>query len=108
MEPYLLVNESKWKPLMWSNVQEDTFYTGVFNLTVIIRMRWAGHVVPMGEGRGVYRVWWGNLRERGRWGDPGVDGSVILRWIFKNWDVGVRNGLGWLRIGTGGGRLRVR
>jgi len=28
------------------------------------RMRWAVHVARMGEKRGVYRVWWGNLRER--------------------------------------------
>jgi hypothetical protein len=47
--------------------------------------------------------WWGNLRERDRWGDPGVDGRIILEWIFKNWDVGMRTGLGWLRIGTGAG-----
>jgi hypothetical protein len=38
------------------------------------RMRWAGHVARMGEERGVHRVWWGNLRERGSWGDPDVDG----------------------------------
>jgi hypothetical protein len=49
--------------------------------------------------------WWGNMRERDRWGDPGVDGRIILGWIFKKWDGGVRTGLGWLRIGTGGGRL---
>jgi hypothetical protein len=36
-----------------------------------------------GEGRGVYKFWWGNLRERDHWGDPGVDGRIILRWIFK-------------------------
>jgi hypothetical protein len=24
-----------------------------------------------------------NLRERGHLGDPGVDGRLILRWIFK-------------------------
>jgi hypothetical protein len=59
----------------------------------------------MGEGRGVYRFWWGNLRERDRWGDPGLDGRIILEWIFKMWDVGVRTGLGWFSIGTGGGRL---
>jgi hypothetical protein len=23
----------------------------------------------------------------------------MLGWIFKKWDVGVRTGLGWLRIG---------
>jgi hypothetical protein len=27
--------------------------------------------------------WWGNPRERNQWGDPGVDGRIILRWIFK-------------------------
>jgi len=35
---------------------------------------------------------WGNLRERDHWGDPGVDGRIILRWIFKEWD-GRRHGL---------------
>jgi hypothetical protein len=35
----------------------------------------------------------------------GVDGRIMLGWIFKRWDVGVRTGLGWLRIGIGGGRL---
>jgi hypothetical protein len=48
---------------------------------------------------------WGNLREREHWGDPGVDGRIMLGWIFKKWDVGVRTGLDWLRIGIGGGRL---
>jgi len=33
--------------------------------------------------------WWGNLRERDHWGDLGVDGRIILRWIFRKWDVGV-------------------
>jgi hypothetical protein len=32
--------------------------------------------------------WWGNLRERDHWRDPGVDGRIILRWIFRNLDVG--------------------
>jgi hypothetical protein len=45
------------------------------------------------------------MRERDRWREPGVDGRIILGWIFKKWDVSVRTGLGWLRIGTGGGRL---
>jgi len=32
----------------------------------------------MGERRGLYRVWWGNLSERDHLGDPGMDGRVIL------------------------------
>jgi len=27
----------------------------------------------------------GNLRERDHWGDPDVDGRIILRWIFRKW-----------------------
>jgi hypothetical protein len=45
------------------------------------------------------------MRERDRWGDPGVDGRIILGCIFKEWNVGVRTESGWLSIGTGGGRL---
>jgi len=29
-------------------------------------------------------------------GDPGVDGRIILRWIFRKWDVGVMIGSSWL------------
>jgi len=68
-------------------------------------MRWARHAARMGERCVLYRVWWGNLAERDQLGDPGVDGSVTLRWIFRKWDVGVWTGSIWLRIGTGGGHL---
>jgi len=39
------------------------------------------------------------------WGDLDVDGWIILGWISRRWDVGIWTGLGWPRIGTGGGRL---
>jgi hypothetical protein len=68
------------------------------------RMRWERHVV-WGKGEVCTGFWWGNLRERDRLGDPVVDGRIILGWIFKKWDMGVRTGLGWLRIRTGGGGL---
>jgi hypothetical protein len=69
------------------------------------RWRWAGHVARMGKGEVCTGFWWGNLRERDRWGDPGVDGRKMLGWIFRKWDLGVRTGLRWLRVGTVGGRL---
>ena len=59
----------------------------------------------MGERRGVYRVLWGNMRKRDHSEDPGLDGRTILRWIFRNWNVGVWTGSSWLRIRTGGGHL---
>jgi hypothetical protein len=30
--------------------------------------------------------WWGSLREGDRWGDPDVDGEIILRGIFRKWE----------------------
>jgi hypothetical protein len=58
-----------------------------------------------GDERGVYKVLVGNLKERDLWGDPGVDGRIVLVWIFRKCNVGVGIGLGWLRIETGGGHL---
>ena len=69
------------------------------------RIRWAEHVARMGEERGRIGSWWGNRREREHWGDLGIDGWIILGWISRRWDVGMWTGLGWPRIGTGGGRL---
>jgi len=62
------------------------------------RMRWVGHVARMGEERGCIGSWWGNRRERDHWRDLGVDGWIILGWIFRRWDVGIWTGLGWPRI----------
>ena len=69
------------------------------------RMRWAGHVACMGEGRGVHRVLKGKPEEIDHWKDPDVDWRmIIIRWIFGKWE-GVQTGWIWLRIGTDGGHL---
>ena len=65
----------------------------------------AGHVARIKERIGACRVWWGNLGERDHWGDEGIDGRIILRWIFRKWDVGIWTGSSWLRMRTDGGYL---
>jgi len=69
------------------------------------RMRWVGHVARMRRGEWVYRVLVGKPEGKKHLADPCVDGRIILRWIFRKWDVGVWTGSSWLRIGTGDGHL---
>jgi hypothetical protein len=52
-------------------------------------MRWLGHVARMGEERGIHGVLVGKGEGKRPWGDPDVDVKIILRWIFRKWDVGV-------------------
>jgi len=52
--------------------------------------------------------WWGNLRERDHFEYPGVDWRIILRWIFRKWDVGAWTESIWLTIGTCDGLLGMR
>jgi len=45
------------------------------------------------------------MKESAHLEDPDVDGSIILKWIFKKWYVGALTGFIWLGIGTGSGLL---
>ena len=70
---------------------------------------------PEQDGRGTWHVWgtenvhtrfwWGDPRERDHLEEPGVDGRIILRWIFKKLDGEAWTGLIRYRIGTSGGLL---
>ena len=57
-----------------------------------------------GESRYVYRVLWGNPREKDGLEDPGVDGMIILSCIFRKWDVG---GMDWIDLAQDTDRWRT-
>jgi hypothetical protein len=52
-----------------------------------------------------YRVLVGKPEGRNHLEDPGVDGRIILKWIFEKWDGWAWTGSIWLRIVAGGGLL---
>ena len=67
-------------------------------------MRLSGHAARMGDREAYTGFWWGNLRERDHLEDPGVDGSIILRWIFRKWDVG---DIDWIELAQDMDRWRA-
>ena len=54
-----------------------------------------------GKGEAYTGFRWGNLKERDHLGDRGVGGRIILRWIFRKWNVCVGEGYGLDQSGSG-------
>jgi hypothetical protein len=87
----LSIHEEKWKEtnlLILSNI--PIVITDAFIRVIKSRgIRWAGHVALRGRGEACTGGWWGNLRETDNLEHSGVGGRIILRWIFRKWDVGL-------------------
>jgi hypothetical protein len=71
----------------WRRLHNKELYAMYFSPNIICvikskRLRWAGHVARMGRGEMHTGLQWGNLREGDHLEDPGVDGRIILKWIF--------------------------
>jgi hypothetical protein len=66
----------------WRKLHNDELHSlysspNIFRVIKSRRMKWAGHVARMGEGRGVYRFWLGGPTVRDHWEDLRVGGRII-------------------------------
>jgi hypothetical protein len=66
------------------------------------RMRWAGHVTRMGEGRGVYRVWVGSPKGKRQLGRPRHRWEDNVKMDLTEIGIDGRTGFSWFRIGSSG------
>jgi hypothetical protein len=95
----------EWRKLHNEELKDLYCSPNIFRVIKMKIMRWVGHVACMGEGRVVYRGLVGKPERKRPLGRPRYRWRIILRWIFRNWDVGVWTRSSWLSIGTGGGHL---
>jgi hypothetical protein len=73
----------EWRKL--HNEENDDLYSSP-NIVRVIKsktIRWVVHVARMERGEMDTGFWWENLRRKGHLEDQGVDGRIILRWIFR-------------------------
>jgi hypothetical protein len=90
----------EWRKLHNEKLNDLYSSPNIFRMIKSKRMRWVGHVARIEVYTGFC---WGNLRERDHLEDPGVDGRIILRWIFKKWD----GGMDWIELAQDMDRWRA-
>jgi hypothetical protein len=69
------------------------------------RMRWAGHVARIGEGRGLHRVLVGKPEEKSPLGRPRRIWEGNIKMDLQEVEGVVGTEWSWLRTGRGGGHL---
>jgi hypothetical protein len=76
--------DGSWRKL--HNYELHNLYSlpNIIRVIKSMRMRWAGHVARMGEGRGeeCTGFWLGSPKVRGHWEDLGVGGLIALSWTL--------------------------
>ena len=73
------------------------------------RLRWAGHVARMKEGRSAFKIRTGKPTERSLWGGLGLDGRTILECTLNagNWVDSVQDRNYWRALVKATLNLRV-
>ena len=90
-----LTRRHMWGENAQSVGQHTVLAKGILPDDQIERNEMGGVYGTYGEGRGVYWVWWRNLRERDHLEDPGVDGRIIFKMDLQ--EVGCE-GMDWIEL----------
>jgi len=78
--------KGEWRILHNEELSDLYSSPNIVRVTKSIRMRWTRQVARMGERRGVYRILVEKPEGKSHLENPGVDGRVMLKWIFRNWE----------------------
>ena len=81
----------EWRKLGIEELNDLYWSLNIVRVIKSRRMRWLEHVACVGIIEVYAGFWWGNLTEKDHLEEPGLNGRIILRWIFRKWDMG--NGL---------------
>jgi hypothetical protein len=72
----------QWRKLHNGELRNLYSSTDIIRPIISRRMRWAGHVARMGEGRNMCRVLVGNPEGKNHLKDQGPDGRMVLKWTL--------------------------
>jgi len=75
----------QWRKLL-SEGLNDLYSSPNIKRVIKSRRSWAEHVARRETEEVHAGFWWRTLTARDHFEDPGVEGSLILRWIFRKWD----------------------
>ena len=95
----------EWRKLHNEELNELYSSPNIVRVIKSRRLKWAGHVARMEEGRGVHEVLVGKPDGKRPLGRPRRRWQDTIKILFRKLEGVVGTGWGWLRIGTGGGRL---
>jgi hypothetical protein len=73
----------QWRKLRNEELKELSFSPNIVRVIKSNKMRWVAQLARMGSRESYTVFWWGYLRERDHLEDTGIDGRLMLRWIFR-------------------------